>query len=92
MQFAAAAFRTLGWTLAGSIVVPLAILLLTLAIVAFDSKCGGPGDSGGCAMGVASIVMAAVPFGALIGFCYGLWRAVKKHRALKAPVSSNSVP
>ncbi len=46
----------------GLLVGPLLALTLVLAAVMFDPKCGGPGDSGGCAMGiVAAPVMVALP-------------------------------
>lgn len=61
--------RSVLWGLAGGVLLPIFGILLMLVVMPimefFGSRCGGPGDSGGCAMGLASIVMMLVPIGAV---------------------------
>lgn len=61
----------------GLLIGPLLGLLAVMAFMIFDPKCG-PGDSGGCAMGLATVpVGLALPsFGLFfaIGLLHGLWR------------------
>ena len=55
--------------LAGMFVMPVAVFFIVLiAAHIFDSRCGTPGDSGGCEMGAASIAI----FSALPGFAIGV--------------------
>ncbi len=56
------------WALAWSLLAPLAALVPIVVLYATNSVCGTPGDSGGCEMGLASIVMALVPTGFALGF------------------------
>jgi fructose-specific phosphotransferase system IIC component len=58
-------------------VLPIAVLFLGILYHIFDKRCGTPGDSGGCEMGIASAVIAAVIPGIVIGIISGLvvtWR------------------
>ena len=61
----------------GLLIGPLFGVLAVLAFMIFDPKCG-PGDSGGCAMGLATVpVGLALPtFGLFfgVGLLRGLWR------------------
>ena len=56
---------------------PNAALAVGILIYFTDSRCGSPGDSGGCEMGIASTVMLAVPAGAAFGLIVGIIRAVR---------------
>jgi hypothetical protein len=69
--------RAVGYLLIGAIAVPLAVLALSILFYVFDSRCGTPGDSGGCEMGIAMNVLMAVPLGAILGCAFGVWRGVK---------------
>lgn len=59
--------RTLGWGLAGALIVPAAAFCAALLFVVLDPRCSSPGDSGGCYMGLATVTMAAVVPG-FVGF------------------------
>lgn len=69
------AIRTGLW---GLLLGPLVALLAVIGLMIFDPKCGSPGDSGGCAMGlVTAPVGIAVPsFGLFfaIGLARELWQ------------------
>ena len=55
--------------LAGLIATPIVVFFVVLiAAHTFDSRCGTPGDSGGCEMGAASIAF----FSALPGLAAGV--------------------
>jgi len=69
--------RAIGYLFAGAIALPLAMLVPMVLVYIFDSRCGSPGDSGGCEMGIATVVMSCVPVGALLGCIFGIWRGVK---------------
>lgn len=82
--------RSLGraalWALAWSLLLPLIMLIAVGTIAFFDPQCGGPGDSGGCAMGIFSVTISAVPVGAVLGFAVTLARGLWKiHRARSVP-------
>lgn len=74
--------------LVGLIVTPVVVffLVLTLAHI-FDSRCGTPGDSGGCEMGSLSIAVASAIPGAialfLVALMRGLWK--RKGEAARPP-------
>jgi hypothetical protein len=72
--------RILGHTLAGAVALPLAAIVFVIVIYATDSRCGSPGDSGGCEMGLAIVVLGAIPVGAGIGFLVGLRRVWRGRR------------
>jgi hypothetical protein len=73
--------RAIGYLFLGAIVVPLVVLAIGIVEYMTDSRCGSPGDSGGCEMGIASVVMSAVPLGAILGLAFGIWRGIKARRA-----------
>jgi hypothetical protein len=72
--------RAIGYLLLGAVIVLLAVLAAMIVVYIFDSRCGSPGDSGGCEMGIATVVMMSVPFGAILGCAFGIWRGVKARR------------
>lgn len=80
MQMVAIVVRLIGATLLGALALPLATLVPALAIYAMDSRCGTPGDSGGCEMGLGAMVIMAVPVGAGLGFLVGIWRVLRARR------------
>ena len=84
-------FRLMGhsalWLIVGSVVVPLIVLCFMLVVYAFDSRCGTPGDSGGCEMGMAVFVMLSAPLGAAIGGAYGLHRGMRALR--RKPITAS---
>jgi hypothetical protein len=73
--------RAIGYLLLGALALPLAVLVPMIGVYIFDSRCGSPGDSGGCEMGIATVVMSAVPLGAVLGCAFGIWRGVKARNA-----------
>ena len=76
--------RAIGYLFLGALAVPLAVLALMIVVYIFDSRCGSPGDSGGCEMGIATVVMSSVPLGALLGLGFGIWRGIKARNAAGA--------
>jgi hypothetical protein len=70
--------KALLWSLGGAVILPLILLVPAIGIYAFTSACGRPGDSGGCEMGLASIVMAGVPAGAILFFLVTLIRGAMR--------------
>ena len=62
------------FALLGAILLPLIALFGSLALLhIFDSRCGTPGDSGGCEMGAGMIALGAVIPGLLIGIATGVY-------------------
>ena len=49
-----------------------------IVIYMVDSRCGSPGDSGGGEMGIASLMIGAVPVGAALGIALAIWRSVRR--------------
>ena len=75
--------RSLLIGIAGLIIVPVVVFFLTLGLASlFDPNCGGAGDSGGCAMGSASIALVSALPGFAVGFIVSLLRGL---RARKQP-------
>ncbi len=70
--------RIIGTALAGGVILPLAVLAVVLVFYAMDARCGTPGDSGGCEMGMAMLVMGASPVGAALGLIIGIVRSIRK--------------
>ncbi len=67
------AIRSVAFGLAGLIVTPVAMFFIVLiAAHTFDSRCGTPGDSGGCEMGAASIAIFSALPGLAIGVAFAL--------------------
>ncbi|CAN5674435.1 hypothetical protein BH11PSE3_BH11PSE3_48640 [soil metagenome] len=67
--------------LIGLMVTPIVVGLVVLAAAhLLDSRCGTPGDSGGCEMGVAAIALASALPGMAVGLCFPLFQAYRKRR------------
>ena len=75
--------RALGWGLVGMIVVPLVVLLLMI-LYATSSVCGTPGDSGGCEMGMATVLIGSVLPGFVLFFGVTLGRGLMRRGSDKA--------
>jgi hypothetical protein len=58
--------RALSWAVAGAVILPIIGFVILLAVFAVTPVCGSGGDSGGCAMGMASILMMLIPAGAVV--------------------------
>jgi hypothetical protein len=67
-----AILRVLGraslWGLASALIVPFATFVAVASLQYFDTSCGTPGNSGGCAMGLVSATMFSIAPGAILGF------------------------
>jgi len=62
------------FALVGAILLPLIAFFGSLALLhIFDSRCGTPGDSGGCEMGAGMIALGAIIPGLLIGIATGVY-------------------
>lgn len=59
--------RSILWGMLGAVVVPILGGILLFTATRADPRCGTPGDSGGCEMGLAAAVIMLIPAGA-IGF------------------------
>jgi hypothetical protein len=70
--------RILGFSILGAAVLPALVLVIMIAVYVTDSRCGTPGDSGGCEMGMATTVLVSAPIGAAIGFIVGIWKSVRR--------------
>jgi hypothetical protein len=72
----------------GMLVAMLAVLAVMMPAPIFDSKCG-PGDSGGCAMGLVTVALGAAVPGFVIGFAghlaLALWRRGLNLPAIRQP-------
>ena len=73
------------WAVLGAIILPILAFLFVLIVNQFDPRCGTPGDSGGCEMGLVVAAVVAILPGAAIGLLLGLLRAWS--RARRAAVS-----
>lgn len=74
--------RIMGFGLLGFVVTPIVVGITVLALAySLDSRCGTPGDSGGCEMGVASLAIASALPGMAIGVAVALYRHFRKKRA-----------
>ncbi|MEO3470710.1 hypothetical protein AAFN86_02505 [Roseomonas sp. CAU 1739] len=74
----ATAMRILGLGFAGLVVGTLLGGVAALALIALDPRCGGPGDSGGCAMGIPAFAIGAGLLGAAAGLALGVVRAIRR--------------
>lgn len=74
--------------LVGLVATPIVVffVVLTLAHI-FDSRCGTPGDSGGCEMGAATIAIASAIPGAVALFLFTLIRGLAKRKQETPPAS-----
>jgi hypothetical protein len=70
--------KAFAFGLAGMIVMPVAMFFIVLtAAHIFDSRCGTPGDSGGCEMGAASIAIFSMLPGLAIGVAIALFQGYR---------------
>jgi hypothetical protein len=75
------ALRIMGFGLLGFVVTPIVVGITVLVLAySLDSRCGTPGDSGGCEMGVASIAIASALPGMAMGIAFALYRHFRKKR------------
>ncbi|PZW48779.1 hypothetical protein C8P66_104196 [Humitalea rosea] len=58
--------RSLLWGLAGAVLLPLGVGAAMLVFTIFEPICTQPSDSGGCAMGIATILGLLIPVGAVL--------------------------
>lgn len=70
--------RAPGRGLVGLFVVPLAVLGIMTMVYQLDSRCGSPGDSGSCEMGVAVAIFASALPGAIVFFLFVLIRDLNR--------------
>lgn len=66
------------WALAGAVLLPAVLAAVVLTLFSLNAVCGTPGDSGGCEMGFATIIMLSPLPGLLIGFVAGLVRGLRQ--------------
>jgi hypothetical protein len=76
----AVVLRALGWGVVGLFVVPLVVFAIMAVIYQFDSRCGTPGDSGGCEMGMAVAIFASALPGAIAFFLFVLIRGLARRK------------
>lgn len=74
--------KILGFGLLGIVVTPIVVGIVGLTLAySIDSRCGTPGDSGGCEMGIASLAVASALPGLAIGVAFALYLHFRKKRA-----------
>lgn len=67
--------------LVGLVATPIVVFFVVLVLAhLLDSRCGTPGDSGGCEMGSASIAIASAIPGAIALFLFTLIRGLAKQK------------
>lgn len=72
--------------LVGLVATPIVVFFVVLVLAhLLDSRCGTPGDSGGCEMGSASIAIASAIPGAIALFLFTLIRGLAKQKREDAP-------
>lgn len=67
----------LGWGALGGVIVPLVLAFAALGVSHLAGACG-PGSSGGCEMGAASLALVAAPVTFLLGAGFGFWRSWRR--------------
>lgn len=73
--------RSILWGIAGLIGVPILTFIIVLGMAhLLDSRCGTPGDSGGCEMGSATAGLAMSLPGFALGFFWSLILGLRKRR------------
>ena len=70
----------IGWGFAGLIMTPFAVFLAMLVLYSLDSRCGTPGDSGGCEMGMAMVILMSALPGFVLFFAVALIRGFMRRR------------
>jgi hypothetical protein len=76
--FAAGAMMLIGLTVAGLVLGSLLGVALGMGHFVLNPRCGTPGDSGGCAMGIPMIAIGVGLLGAPLGFAIALWRLIRQ--------------
>lgn len=71
--------RAFGFGLLAMIMIPLVLAFGLLAVSHLAGGCG-PGSSGGCEMGAASVGIFAAPFAFLAGAAFSVFRELRKPR------------
>ena len=75
-------WRILGKALIGALTgffaAPVVAFILVLVLNFFNKVCGTPGDSGGCEMGLATVVVGSALPGAAIGFIVNAIRGLRQ--------------
>lgn len=75
--------KILGFGLLGFVVTPVVVGIAALALAySLDSRCGTPGDSGGCEMGIASLAIASALPGLAVGVAVALYLHFRRKRAI----------
>lgn len=77
LDIGAAVVRVIGLTFAGFVLGTLAGAVFGIGNLVLNPACG-PGDSGGCAMGIPAVAIAAGMIGAPIGLALALWRVFRR--------------
>lgn len=73
--------KILGFGLLGFVVTPVVVGIVGLVLAySLDSRCGTPGDSGGCEMGIASLGIASALPGLAIGVGFALYLHFRRKR------------
>jgi hypothetical protein len=70
--------RAFGWGVVGLFVVPLAVFGIMAVIYQLDPRCGTPGDSGGCEMGMGLAILGSALPGAIVFFLFVLIRGLNR--------------
>jgi len=74
--------KILGFGLLGFVVTPVVVGIVGLVLAySLDSRCGTPGDSGGCEMGIASLAIASALPGLAAGVGFALYLHFRRKRA-----------
>jgi len=74
--------KILGFGLLGFVVTPILVGIVALVLAySLDSRCGTPGDSGGCEMGIASLAIGSALPGLAIGVGFALYLHFRRKRA-----------
>lgn len=72
--------------LVGLVATPIVVFFVVLTLAhLLDSRCGTPGDSGGCEMGSATIAIASAIPGAIALFLFTLIRGLAKRKQDSGP-------
>ncbi len=73
--------KILGFGILGFVVTPIVVGIAALALAySLDTRCGTPGDSGGCEMGIASLAIASALPGLAIGVGIALYLHFRRKR------------
>jgi hypothetical protein len=70
--------RVIGFGFAGLVLGTLVGAIAAMVFIALDPGCGGPGDSGGCAMGIPVVAIGAGFIGGGGGVLWAVIRAIRR--------------